>query len=134
VRDLDLWLIYDGTPGENPPLAPGRSQQLPGLLEVLEARRVVGRHLSRTVARHEGSRGVPAPLYAYPGLSALVGAEVWVKDENHQPIGVFKVRGGINLLSQLSVDEKAAGVVTASTGEHAEKLAPEPGRGVGGWP
>ncbi len=117
MRDLGLWLSCAGTPGENPmanltpPLAPGRSQQPPGLLEVLEARRVVGRHLSRT------------PLYAYPGLSALVGAEVWVKHENHQPIGAFKVRGGVNLLSQLSVDEKAAGVVTASTGNHGLSIA-----------
>lgn len=68
-------------------LAAGHSQEPPGLVEVFEARRVVDRHLSRT------------PLFAYPGLSALVGAEVWVKHENHQPIGAFKVRGGINLLS-----------------------------------
>jgi threonine dehydratase len=94
-----------------PSLAADRSKGPPGLVEVLEARRVVSRHLSRT------------SLYAYPGLSALVGAEVWVKHENHQPIGAFKVRGGINLLSQLSVDEKAAGVVTASTGNHGLSIA-----------
>jgi len=44
----------------------------------------------------------PTPLFSYPALSRLVGTEVWVKHENHQPVGAFKVRGGVNLISQLS--------------------------------
>jgi threonine dehydratase len=65
----------------------------------------------------------PTPLYHYPLLSELVGAEVWVKHENHQPVGVFKVRGGINLVSQLSPEEKEKGVITASTGNHGQSIA-----------
>ncbi len=81
------------------------------MADVLEARRVVSRYLSRT------------PLYHYPGLSDLVGTEVWVKHENHQPIGAFKVRGGIYLMSQLGPEERSAGVVTASTGNHGQSIA-----------
>jgi threonine dehydratase len=65
----------------------------------------------------------PTPLYYYPLLSELVGAEVWVKHENHQPVGAFKVRGGINLVSQLSREEKKRGVITASTGNHGLSVA-----------
>jgi threonine dehydratase len=65
----------------------------------------------------------PTPLHHYPLLSELVGAETWVKHENHQPIGAFKVRGGINLVAQLSPDEKKRGVITASTGNHGQSIA-----------
>ena len=63
------------------------------------------------------------PLYTYPALSELVGAEVWVKHENHQLTGAFKVRGGINLTAQLSEDERAAGLIAASTGNHGQSIA-----------
>jgi threonine dehydratase len=56
-------------------------------------------------------------------LSELVGAHIWVKHENHQPVGAFKVRGGINLVSQLSPGEKERGVITASTGNHGQSIA-----------
>ena len=62
-------------------------------------------------------------LNRYPALDELVGAETWVKHENHQPVGAFKVRGGVNLLSQLSADERASGVITASTGNHGQSIA-----------
>jgi threonine dehydratase len=65
----------------------------------------------------------PTPLYSYPALNALVGAEVHVKHEDHQPVGAFKVRGGVNLLSQLSPEERARGVITASTGNHGQSIA-----------
>jgi threonine dehydratase len=81
------------------------------LADVLEARRRIAPHLR------------PTPLYPYPGLGALLGAEVWVKHENHQPIGAFKVRGGVNLVSQLGEDERTAGVITASTGNHGQSIA-----------
>src|SRR5713226_10656540 len=45
------------------------------------------------------------------------------KHENYQPVGAFKVRGGINLISQLSVDERARGVIAASTGNHGQSIA-----------
>jgi threonine dehydratase len=65
----------------------------------------------------------PTPLYAYPALSELVGTEVWVKHENHQPVGAFKVRGGVNLVSQLDDDERRRGVIAASTGNHGQSVA-----------
>lgn len=65
----------------------------------------------------------PTPLFAHPALSELVGTEVWVKHENHQPVGAFKVRGGINLLSTLSDEERGRGVIAASTGNHGQSIA-----------
>ncbi len=84
---------------------------MPTLADVLEARRRISPHLR------------PTPLYSYATLDELLGAEVFVKHENHQPIGAFKVRGGINLISQLSADERARGVITASTGNHGQSIA-----------
>jgi threonine dehydratase len=48
---------------------------------------------------------------------------VWVKHENHQPVGAFKVRGGVNLVSQLSEDERSRGLIAASTGNHGQSIA-----------
>jgi threonine dehydratase len=63
------------------------------------------------------------PLHSYPWISNLVGCEIFVKHENHQPTGAFKIRGGINLVSQLSSEEKLRGVITASTGNHGQSIA-----------
>jgi threonine dehydratase len=65
----------------------------------------------------------PTPLYRYPALDAMTGVQLWVKHENHQPVGAFKVRGGVNLVSQLSADERRQGVITASTGNHGQSVA-----------
>jgi threonine dehydratase len=65
----------------------------------------------------------PTPLHYYPLLSDLVGAEVYVKHENHLPTGAFKVRGGINLVGSLSPEERSRGVITASTGNHGQSIA-----------
>jgi threonine dehydratase len=65
----------------------------------------------------------PTPLYRHPALCELLGTDVWVKHENFQPIGVFKIRGGINLMSLMTDDERRAGVVTASTGNHGQSVA-----------
>ncbi|MCX6648845.1 MAG: threonine/serine dehydratase [Candidatus Bathyarchaeota archaeon] len=83
----------------------------PTLLDVVAARGRIRPYLNRT------------PLTYYHGLSSLLGCEVWVKHENHQPIGAFKVRGGINLLSRMSVGDRAMGVITASTGNHGQSIA-----------
>ena len=85
--------------------------EAPTLSDVLSARRQIAAYLR------------PTPLYAYPALSELVGAETWVKHENHQPIGAFKVRGGINLVSRLDDAERRRGVVTASTGNHGQSIS-----------
>lgn len=83
----------------------------PVFADVLRARRRIAPYLPST------------PLYAYPALARLVGTEVLVKHENHLPIGAFKVRGGVNLVSQLDADQRAAGVVAASTGNHGQSVA-----------
>lgn len=65
----------------------------------------------------------PTALHPYPGLSDLVGAEVWVKHENHQPVGAFKVRGGLHLAASLTDEEKRNGLFNASTGNHGQSIA-----------
>ncbi len=65
----------------------------------------------------------PTPLFHYPTLSDLVGTEVWVKHENHQPVGAFKVRGGINLVANLTEKQRKNGLYTASTGNHGQSIA-----------
>jgi threonine dehydratase len=84
---------------------------VPTLRDVLEARRRISPYLR------------PTPLYRYAALDELLGAEVFVKHENHQPVGAFKVRGGVNLVSQLDADERRRGVIAASTGNHGQSIA-----------
>ncbi len=65
----------------------------------------------------------PTPLHTYPSLNNLLGTQVYVKHENYQPVGAFKVRGGINLVSQLSPEERERGLIAASTGNHGQSVA-----------
>lgn len=65
----------------------------------------------------------PTPLYEWPGLSQLTATKLYLKHENHQPVGAFKVRGGINLVSTLSGEEREAGIMGCSTGNHGQSLA-----------
>lgn len=60
----------------------------------------------------------PTPLYYYKGLSRITGCDFFLKHENYLPTGAFKVRGGINLISSLSDNEKSRGVVCATRGNH----------------
>ncbi|PYT05895.1 MAG: threonine ammonia-lyase [Acidobacteria bacterium] len=62
-------------------------------------------------------------MHSYPAIDELVGAQVFIKHENHQPVGAFKVRGGVNLISQLSEEERARGVIAASTGNHGQSVS-----------
>lgn len=64
----------------------------------------------------------PTSLAHYPGLSAVLGAEIFVKHENHNPTGTFKIRGGINLLHHLK-QAGVGGVITFSTGNHGLSIA-----------
>ena len=65
----------------------------------------------------------PTPQYCWPLLSERVGAEVWVKHENHTPIGSFKVRGGLVYMDDLMKREPAlAGVITATSGNHGQSV------------
>jgi threonine dehydratase len=66
----------------------------------------------------------PTPQYNWPLLSARLGAQVWVKHENHTPIGAFKIRGGLVYLDDLKRREpRIAGVVTATRGNHGQSVA-----------
>jgi threonine dehydratase len=85
--------------------------QVPTLADVLEARQRISPHLR------------PTPLFRNAALSEVLGAEVFVKHENHQPVGAFKVRGGVNLVSQLDAEERKRGIIAASTGNHGQSLA-----------
>ena len=81
------------------------------MADVLLARRVVNRYLA------------PTPVLRPEGLARDLGFEVVLKCESLQPTGAFKVRGGIYLMSQLDAEERAQGVVSASTGNHAQSIA-----------
>lgn len=87
------------------------SPPAPSFEDVLRARQVVDRHLART------------PAHAYPALSRELGCELFVKHENHQPIGAFKVRGGIHLMASLDPTERRRGVITATRGNHGLSIA-----------
>ncbi len=83
----------------------------PTFADILAARERIAPHLPRT------------PLFRYPALDELLGCEAYVKHENYQPIGVFKVRGGVNLVASLDAADRRRGVVTASTGNHGQSIA-----------
>jgi threonine dehydratase len=83
----------------------------PQFSDVLKAKSLLSGLLPRT------------PLYTYPQLNHLLGAKIFIKHENYLPTGAFKVRGGINLLSHLNKEERQRGVVTASTGNHAQSIS-----------
>ncbi|MDP2858025.1 MAG: threonine/serine dehydratase [Bacillota bacterium] len=83
----------------------------PTIQDVFKARATIRRYIP------------PTPLIKPWALCDHLGAEVYVKCENMQPIGAFKVRGGIYLMSTLSQEERSKGVVTASTGNHGQSVA-----------
>jgi threonine dehydratase len=65
----------------------------------------------------------PTPLVRSAYLSAQTGADVWLKLENRQPTGSFKVRGALNKIGLLTPEEKARGIVTGSAGNHGLGVA-----------
>jgi threonine dehydratase len=88
-----------------------RIEQLPTLADVYRARHVLEQSLS------------PTPLVHSPALSRELGFEAHLKLESLQPIGAFKVRGGVNLAAGLSGDERERGIIAASTGNHGQSIA-----------
>jgi threonine dehydratase len=82
-----------------------------GMDEVLAAREVISPYLD------------PTPLLRNPVLSDRVGAETFVKLENVQAIGAFKIRGAINLLARMSKRDRRKGIVTATRGNYGAALA-----------
>ena len=83
----------------------------PTLNDVYVARARVAPHVPRT------------PLMRHPLLDQATGLSIWVKHENHNPTCAFKVRGGLNLIGAMSPEERARGIVTASTGNHGQSIA-----------
>jgi threonine dehydratase len=66
----------------------------------------------------------PTAQHCWPLLGARVGAEVWVKHENHTPIGAFKVRGGLAYLADLKRHTPTPpGIISATRGNHGQSLA-----------
>jgi threonine dehydratase len=80
----------------------------PTFEDVLAARRLIEKHLPRT------------PFYESMSLGRMLGLTLFVKYENHQPVGAFKVRGTVNKILNLTAEERARGVVTASMGNHGQ--------------
>ncbi|MDR7419743.1 MAG: threonine/serine dehydratase [Armatimonadota bacterium] len=83
----------------------------PDLTDVLSARRAIAPYLR------------PTPVVTAPALDRLLGCQAFVKCENTNPTRAFKVRGGLNLISRLSADERRRGVISASTGNHGQSIA-----------
>jgi threonine dehydratase len=83
----------------------------PTMLDVLAAAVRIRPHLAPTPLRHSVA------------ISEMVGTDVHLKHEFHLPTGAFKVRGGVNLISNLSERERETGVIAASTGNHGQSVA-----------
>ena len=66
---------------------------------------------------------IVTPLQDMPRLSARIGNQVQLKREDRQPVHSFKLRGAYNMVSSLSEQQKAAGVIAASAGNHAQGMA-----------
>lgn len=84
---------------------------LPTYEDVVDAHRIVAEHIHRT------------PVMESRSLKDSLGVEVLFKCENLQRTGAFKVRGAFNALSRLNEQQKALGVVTYSSGNHAQAIA-----------
>ena len=85
--------------------------QAPTLRDIYRAKKTIAPHIPRTA------------LHYSSGLSEMLSAEVYLKHEEHLPLGAFKGRGGINLLANLSDHEKKRGLITASSGNHGQSMA-----------
>jgi len=83
----------------------------PTFNDIVAARDFVGQYLNKT------------PLVSIPKLSKLFGFDYYAKCENLQPVGAFKVRGGVNLVGTASAEERSRGMVSASTGNHGQSIA-----------
>jgi threonine dehydratase len=87
------------------------SWSLPSLEEMEAAAELIYRHMP------------PTPQYRWPLLDVVAGTEVWVKHENHTPVGAFKIRGGIVYMDALKRDHPhIQGVVAATRGNHGQSI------------
>ena len=79
--------------------------------DIIAARKIVARFLKET------------PLIHYPELSERLGFQAYIKHENHNTTGSFKVRGGVNFMHHLPETQRKKGVITATRGNHGQSIA-----------
>ena len=79
--------------------------------DIIAARKIVAQFLKST------------PLIHYPELSERLGFQAYIKHENHNPTGSFKVRGGLNFMHHLPQAQREKGVITATRGNHGQSIA-----------
>lgn len=85
---------------------------LPNLSEIEAAKALIRPHVRET------------PTYRWPLLEAGLGCELWLKHENHTPVGAFKIRGGLVYMDELKRHEPGVrGVIAATTGNHGQSIA-----------
>ncbi len=89
-----------------------RMQALPTLSEIETAKALIRPHIRET------------PTYRWPLLEAGLGCELWLKHENHTPVGAFKIRGGLVYMDELKRQQpEVRGVIAATTGNHGQSIA-----------
>src|SRR5688572_32153719 len=82
-----------------------------------------GREEIEAAARFIAPLVPPTPQYAWPQVAAAFGAEVWLKHENHTPIGAFKARSAATYFHKLMEREPTCpGVITATRGNHGQAV------------
>ncbi|WP_430460936.1 threonine ammonia-lyase, biosynthetic [Thalassolituus sp. LLYu03] len=84
---------------------------------------MLNEYLKKILAARVYDVAVESPLHIAPFLTERLGNRIWVKREDQQPVYSFKLRGAYNKIVQLTEEEKACGVVTASAGNHAQGVA-----------
>ncbi|WP_343203741.1 threonine dehydratase [Brevifollis gellanilyticus] len=85
---------------------------MPTLAEIQAAKALIRPHIHET------------PAYRWPLLEAELGCEVWLKHENHTPVGAFKIRGGLVYMDELKrQNPEVKGVIAATTGNHGQSIA-----------
>lgn len=94
------------------PLQQYSMEPLPDLNEIEAAKALIRPDIRET------------PTYRWPLLEAGLGSELWIKHENHTPVGAFKIRGGLVYLDELKRREPdVRGVIAATTGNHGQSIA-----------
>ncbi|MBL9131912.1 MAG: threonine dehydratase, partial [Verrucomicrobiaceae bacterium] len=87
-------------------------QPLPTLAEIEAAKALIRPHIHET------------PVYRWPLLENGLGCELWLKHENHTPVGAFKIRGGLVYMDELKRQQPdVRGVIAATTGNHGQSIA-----------
>ena len=87
-------------------------EPLPTLSEIEAAKALIRQHIRET------------PTYRWPLLEAGLGCELWLKHENHSPVGAFKIRGGLVYMDELKRQQpEVRGVIAATTGNHGQSIA-----------